>query len=178
MIDAIAYFVLNTADNISVFMERGGFVLNWIAILLLLLWMMIFERIRYFSLNHAKGMDVLVEEWEQQSIKTTWYSKRIREELLARGEKLIRGNFLLIETLVVICPLLGLLGTVTGMMDVFHIMAVTGGGDVKAMAGGVSRSTLPTLAGMVSAISGVIATTALKGKMTKEVAKLEDNLQT
>ena len=52
-----------------------------------------------------------------------------------------------------LCPLLGLLGTVTGMIEVFNVMAVTGGGDAKSMAGGVERSTIPTMAGMVSALS-------------------------
>ena len=54
-----------------------------------------------------------------------------------------------------LAPLLGLFGTVTGMIDVFNILAVTGGGDAKSMAGGVSKATLPTMAGMVAALSGV-----------------------
>ncbi|GIR69928.1 MAG: hypothetical protein CM15mP74_11790 [Halieaceae bacterium] len=41
-----------------------------------------------------------------------------------------------IATCVALCPLLGLLGTVTGMIEVFNVMAVTGGGDAKSMAGG------------------------------------------
>ena len=61
--------------------------------------------------------------------------------------------------MVALCPLLGLMGTVTGMIEVFHVMAVTGGGDAKAMAGGVSRATIPTMAGMVAALSGLFANT-------------------
>ena len=61
-----------------------------------------------------------------------------------------------IATCVALCPLLGLLGTVTGMIEVFNVMAVTGGGDAKSMAGGVERSTIPTMAGMVAALSGCL----------------------
>ena len=64
-----------------------------------------------------------------------------------------------IKTMVALCPLLGLLGTVTGMIEVFNIMAVTGGGDAKSMAGGVQQATIPTMAGMVAALSGVFANT-------------------
>ena len=44
---------------------------------------------------------------------------------------------------IVLAPLLGLLGTILGMIEVFHILAVTGGGDAKAMAGGVAKATIP-----------------------------------
>ena len=83
-----------------------------------------------------------------------------------------------IKTLVALCPLLGLLGTVTGMIEVFNIMAVTGGGDAKSMAGGVSRATVPTMAGMVAALSGVFANTYVTRVAERESAFLEDNLTT
>ena len=78
--------------------------------------------------------------------------------------------------MVALCPLLGLLGTVTGMIEVFNIMAVTGGGDAKSMAGGVSRATVPTMAGMVAALSGVFANTYVTRIAQREGEFLEDNL--
>ena len=66
----------------------------------------------------------------------------------------VRNTLPIIEVLVTICPLLGLIGTVTGMIEVFFVMAVSGGGDAKSMAGGVSKATIPTMAGMVDIISG------------------------
>jgi biopolymer transport protein ExbB len=80
--------------------------------------------------------------------------------------------------MVALCPLLGLLGTVTGMIEVFNIMAVTGGGDAKSMAGGVSRATVPTMAGMVAALSGVFANTYVTRIAQREGEFLEDNLTT
>jgi biopolymer transport protein ExbB len=84
----------------------------------------------------------------------------------------------LIKIMVALCPLLGLLGTVTGMIEVFNIMAVTGGGDAKSMAGGVSRATVPTMAGMVAALSGVFANTYVTRIAQREGEFLEDNLTT
>ena len=82
----------------------------------------------------------------------------------------------LIATCVALCPLLGLLGTVTGMIEVFNVMAVTGGGDAKSMAGGVQRSTIPTMAGMVAALSGLFANTALQRITSREEHLLEDQM--
>jgi biopolymer transport protein ExbB len=82
----------------------------------------------------------------------------------------------MVATLVALAPLLGLLGTVTGMIEVFHVLAVTGGGDAKAMAGGVAKATLPTMSGMVIAISGLFAKTFLEQKAEVTSKMLEDHL--
>jgi biopolymer transport protein ExbB len=57
------------------------------------------------------------------------------------------------------------MGTVTGMIEVFQVMAFTGGGDARSMAGGVSKATLPTMAGMVSSLSGVLVMIWIKNKV-------------
>jgi biopolymer transport protein ExbB len=78
--------------------------------------------------------------------------------------------------LIAICPLLGLLGTVTGMIAVFDVMTVSGSGNARAMAGGVSMATVPTMAGMVAALSGVYFGTWLEHKAQTEAENLEDLL--
>jgi biopolymer transport protein ExbB len=88
----------------------------------------------------------------------------------------VRNTLPIIEVLVTICPLLGLIGTVTGMIEVFFVMAVSGGGDAKSMAGGVSKATIPTMAGMVGAISGIFAFNYLKSKVDRDLELLEDKL--
>jgi biopolymer transport protein ExbB len=82
----------------------------------------------------------------------------------------------MIQTFVALCPLLGLLGTVTGMISVFQVMAVSGSGNVRAMAAGVSQATIPTMAGMVGALSGVLFVTLLTRRAARETAFLEDSL--
>ena len=80
------------------------------------------------------------------------------------------------KTLVALAPLFGLLGTVTGMIVVFDVMAFTGGGDAKAMAGGVSQATVPTMSGMVAALSGVFGLTYVERSAEREKHLLEDHL--
>ena len=74
-----------------------------------------------------------------------------------------------------LAPLLGLMGTVTGMVAVFDAMA-TQGGNARSMASGVSMATIPTMAGMVASLSGVMAATFLQGKVDRETALFEDHL--
>jgi biopolymer transport protein ExbB len=85
-------------------------------------------------------------------------------------------NFDLVATCVALCPFLGLLGTVTGMIQVFEVLGYTGGGDARQMAGGVSQATIPTMAGMVAAISGVFGQTYISRIAERETLLLEDHL--
>jgi biopolymer transport protein ExbB len=82
----------------------------------------------------------------------------------------------MIKTLMAVLPLLGLLGTVTGMIQVFDVMAVTGTSNARLMAGGVSAATIPTMAGLVAALSGVYAVTFLENKASAKIEQAEDLL--
>jgi biopolymer transport protein ExbB len=62
------------------------------------------------------------------------------------------------------------------MIEVFHILAVTGGGDAKAMAGGVARSTIPAMAGLMAAIPASIAARWLDNNVRKKTDLLSERL--
>ena len=126
-------------------MEAGGSVLWLIALLVLLMWGLIFERIYYLSHGHDVFINSLVSKWESRVDKTSWHALQIRDKFLAEAKTSINRNTTLIKTCIALAPLFGLLGTVTGMIEVFQVMAFSGGGDARAMAGGVSKATLPTL---------------------------------
>jgi biopolymer transport protein ExbB len=81
-----------------------------------------------------------------------------------------------IKTLVAAAPLLGLLGTVTGMVEVFDVMAITGSSNARAMAAGISKATLPTMAGMVTSLSGIFFIAQIESKTRKAIANVEDEL--
>jgi biopolymer transport protein ExbB len=68
------------------------------------------------------------------------------------------------------------MGTVTGMIEVFDVMALSGSGNARSMASGVSKATIPTMAGMVGALSGVFLVTLLTRRVEKEVESLQDDL--
>ena len=55
--------------------------------------------------------------------------------LVSEGKIAINRNVQLIQVCIALCPLFGLMGTVTGMIEVFQVMAFSGGGDARSMAG-------------------------------------------
>lgn len=158
------------------FMEKGGPVLFAIFIAIFVLWAMVFERVIYFRTAHRKQVDEVMGSWEARNERTSWFAHKIREAMISQVTMDLRTSMPLIKTLVAIIPLMGLLGTVWGMIEVFDVMAYLGSANVKAMSAGVSRATIPTMAGMVGALSGVFATTYLDNRMTKEAELLEDHL--
>lgn len=170
------FFLLDIMDAISSFMQRGGPVLNVIAILLFLKWSLVFERIWYLNTTHKQNVKQTLSEWNARQDTISWAAHQIRTMMISKISLDVRSTLPIIEVLVTICPLLGLIGTVTGMIEVFFVMAVTGGGDAKSMAGGVSKATIPTMAGMVGAISGIFAYNYLKGTVDRDLELLEDHL--
>lgn len=169
-------FLSDQLEVVLGFVDMGGPVLLLIAALLVVMWTLIFERVYYFHFNMPKDIEAVIAEWQGRPERRSWYARRIREQLISVQVMKITSNMGLIKTLVALCPMLGLLGTVTGMIVVFHVMAVTGGGDPKLMAGGVSQATVPTMAGMVAALSGVFAQAYLTRVVERESALLEDHL--
>jgi len=172
------YWFDSAYEAVARFMDMGGNVLWLIAILLFVMWALIFERVWYFTAGWKKDVAQAIGTWEGRSERKSWKAHAIREKLISQSRMQINQYLPVIKTLVALCPLLGLLGTVTGMIEVFNIMAVTGGGDAKSMAGGVSRATIPTMAGMVAALSGVFANTYVTRVAQRESEFLEDNLTT
>lgn len=159
------------------FMELGGDVLWAIMFVLFLMWTFIIERMWYFYRVHPDRKRVILEHWDARLDTTSWYAKRIKESLVSEASQDLNRNIGLIKALIAICPLLGLLGTVTGMITVFDVMTFSGSGNARAMAGGVSMATVPTMAGMVAALSGVYFGTWLEHKAQVETETIEDLLQ-
>ncbi|GAA5443095.1 tol-Pal system protein TolQ [Microbulbifer sp. NBRC 101763] len=161
---------------VNAFMASGGPVLFLIAGLTFFMWTLIFERVFYF--NKALKVDVqgVVDQWEGRGERKSWGAHQIRYAMISRVSEKIQDNMDMIQACVALAPLFGLLGTVWGMINVFDVLAITGGGDAKQMASGVSMATIPTMAGMVAALSGVFANTYLARKAERETQLLEDHL--
>ena len=157
------------------FIELGGNVLYLIAAVTFLMWTLIFERIWYFRAEHKNVIRDATEKWEGRSERRSWSAHAIREGLISDAADRITGSLPLIQTCVMLCPLLGLLGTVTGMITVFDAMA-TMGGNARSMAAGVSQATIPTMSGMIASLSGVLGSTLIKRKVDTEVGLFEDHL--
>lgn len=169
--------LIDSLSHIRDFMDLGGEVLWGIMAVVFLLWIFILERTWFLYFVAPGRIKSAVDQWDARPDTTSWYARRIREALISETSEDLGRNILYIKTLIAICPLLGLLGTVTGMIQVFDVMAITGTGNARAMASGVSKATVPTMAGMVAALSGVFFSSRLEKKAAHEADQLEDLMQ-
>ena len=164
VIVAIILFIV--LPEIRVFFEAGGPVL----------WTLIIERFWFFQYLLPQKRLEIIDEWGSVNNKGDWFSMRMRDQMISEVSTETKRFLLTIETMMQILPLLGLLGTVVGMIKVFDVMTFFGTGNARLMASGVSQATIPTMAGLVAAISGLYIANLLKRKADDEIASIADQL--
>ena len=163
-------------EAVSDFINRGGDVLLMIFAVTLAMWTMILERQHYFRFVYPEEAKRILARWHERGDQLSWRAHRIRELWISEASADLNRSLNLINTLVALCPLLGLLGTVTGMIEVFDVMATAGNSNARAMASGVSKATIPTMSGMVVAISGLYFSVQLQRFAKSESERLGDQM--
>jgi biopolymer transport protein ExbB len=97
---------------------------------------------------------------------------KLSEAALKEMPGLTKG-LLFIKVVGVVAPLMGLLGTVTGMIKTFQVITLYGAGDPKMMAGGISQALVTTVLGLVVAIPMVLLHTVVSGQSKKIINVLQ-----
>ncbi|RUO78773.1 biopolymer transporter ExbB [Idiomarina tyrosinivorans] len=169
-------YLIELWESVRDFIATGGNVLYVVMGVLFLMWVLMIERYWYLVNSFPKLRDTIIARWNERKDTTSWYAHRIREAWISEANDKLNARILLIKTCVALCPLVGLLGTVTGMIAVFEIMAVQGTGNPRLMASGISMATIPTMAGMVAALSGMFFATRLESKVKRAKENLVDSL--
>lgn len=163
-------------EDIFAFLEAGGPVLTVILVVSTLLWTLIIERYWFFRTQAAPMCVEFTKAWHERSDHEGWHGQKIRMAMVSKVTMAFEENMSVIRLLVMVCPLLGLLGTVTGMISVFDVMAVTGTGNARAMAAGISQATIPTMAGMVVSLIGLYFKARFEGMANKQLDIFQDRL--
>ena len=174
VIVAIILFIV--LPEIREFFEAGGPVLWGILIVTIIMWTLIIERFWFFQYLLPQKRLEIIDEWGSINNKGDWFSMRMRDQMISEVSTETKRFLLTIETMMQILPLLGLLGTVVGMIKVFDVMTFFGTGNARLMASGVSQATIPTMAGLVAAISGLYIANLLKRKADDEISRIADQL--
>jgi len=97
------------------------------------------------------------------NLDTETLELKLSESILREVPKLSK-RLTLIKIISVVAPLIGLLGTVTGMINTFQAITLFGTGDPKLMAGGISQALVTTVLGLVVAIPMVFIFAYLNGR--------------
>lgn len=163
--------------GLAQFFESGGTVLWVILVVAIVLWTLIIERYWYIKLEYPRLLPLHVANWDNRDDKISWYARSIRSALLSTISLDLIEFLSTIRILIVLCPLLGLIGTVTGMIHVFDVVAQEGSSNAKAVADGVSLATIPTLAGLVTALSGYYFSIRLKQHAEAALQRASDHME-
>lgn len=146
----------NALEQLNSFLVAGGNVLMIIMVVTFVLWLFVVERLLYFGTANAGAKKRALAGWGDRPHSADWSSLVIRDKRISQINQSAYQNFAIIKVLIAILPLLGLLGTVTGMVEVFDVMASTGSSNARLMAAGITKATIPTMAGLVASLSGIL----------------------
>lgn len=183
---------------------KGGVLVWPILALLVLAVLILIERIVFFArrrtdadhlMNTLRSM-IIANDWEGcksylEARRTKLIPKilltvlvlkdKTRPEIENALQEAILGEIPAIERflstlgmLAAIAPLLGLLGTVTGMINTFHVITYYGTGDPRMMSGGISEALVTTMLGLCVAIPIMLAHTLLSRRVETQISKMEE----
>lgn len=157
--------------------EQGGLTLWAILLASILLWILIVERYWFHWREMPRMRARLYGEWETErdTVADLIVFRRI-EALVDDLRAEARRNLLALNALTVILPLLGLLGTVSGMIKVFEVITVFGSGNTRGMASGISEALVTTMAGLFTALSGIYFVSDLENRADDVARQFEVDL--
>jgi biopolymer transport protein ExbB len=154
----------------------GGPFVFWIFASGVLLWALILERYWYFARILPKQAALAQAKWQARADHTSWCARQIRTAMISRLNGAMTTGFPVMQVLVPMSPLLGLIGTVSGMLEVFDSMALRGNADARSMASGVSAAMICTMTGLAVSITGLYPVHYFRTRATRETELLADKL--
>jgi biopolymer transport protein ExbB len=192
MMDLIQTSYLQLED----YLRAGGMVMLPLALVSLAMWVLIVDRALFFRRLHRKNMaavtafehirndrmpdpqrfrgavSLLVAQYLSRRSGDRNLDRFILDETVLQVSRSLTDYLALIGVLAAIAPFLGLLGTVTGMITTFDVLAVFGTGNAKAMAGGISEALITTQTGLLVAIPGLY----MKGFLDRRARNLQQRI--
>ena len=173
----MTYYLGLPFTSILDFFDRGGPVIVVLFILAIIMITLLIERVIFYISEMNELSDKACSDIYSIKTSNDCLINKIKLKNISIINLKANKNILLIQGLIALCPLLGLLGTVTGMIEVFDIMAITGTGNARAMASGIARATLPTMTGLFVSIVGLFMLTAIKSAIDKNSLEIKYELE-
>lgn len=158
--------------ELELLMERGGIVLWSILFASVLMWSLIIERYIYIYFVYPRQASQHIDTWQHRNDRRSWCSQQIRSGMIAQSRYELQRHIVPIKTLTGVLPMLGLLGTVHGMIQTFDVMTVFGTGNTRGMASGISIALITTMGGLMTALSGMYFITQLQQQVSRRVDNL------
>ena len=135
------------------------------------------ERYWYFVRVLPKEADEMYARWQARSDHLSWCARQVRASMISRLNSGMTANLQLLKVLVPLSPLLGLIGTVSGMLEVFDSMALRGSADARTMATGVSHAMICTMTGLAVSITGLYPVFYFESRARRQAELLADSFE-
>jgi biopolymer transport protein ExbB len=150
----------------------GGWIIVLIMALTFVMWMMILDRYVYLWRDRGRAVSRKFALWQQYSSPDPLNNKRLRAALTGQFLEDSRRWIGTIQVITAVLPLLGLLGTVTGMIKTFDVLTAFGTGNIRGMAEGISQALITTMAGLIAALTGIYFANDLEERIATEADHL------
>jgi biopolymer transport protein ExbB len=157
--------------------DGGGEFVFLIFVSGVIMWTLVIERLWYFKRVLPVEIQTTIEKWNKRSDHLSWCARQIREGMISKLDSAMSTNLLVMRTLVPMAPLLGLIGTVSGMLEVFDSMALRGSADARTMATGVSHAMLCTMSGLAVSITGLYPVYYFTDQAKRKAELIADQLR-
>jgi biopolymer transport protein ExbB len=154
--------------------DDGGPFVGLIFAAGVLMWAIIAERFWYFRRVLPVQVAELQKTWEARPERTSWTARQIRQAMISKLNVGMSAGIPVMQVLVPMSPLLGLIGTVVGMLEVFDSMALRGNADARSMASGVSQAMICTMTGLAVSITGLYPVHYFKTRTARETELIAD----
>lgn len=164
-------------EGLSLLMDRGGHVLWAILVLSTVLWMILLTGARRLKDAEKAWTAATAAPALEWATTTAASRRRMMQAALVRVRRTAAAEAAWARVIVALLPLLGLLGTVTGMIESFETLSAAGGSDPGGLTGGISAALLTTLAGLVTALPGVFAVHRLERRTDRLADKVRARLR-
>jgi len=150
---------------------KGGVIIYFlfaVAFLMLFIIVQKFLYIRFFKIFSFQKSDFFINQ-------PIWIQENIKLNLINQIDFNLNKNVDFLSFLVKVASLLGLLGTIVGMIDVFELIS-NGQQELDFIAFGISKATIPTFVGMAISIVGLIFLYFIKREIHTKINKFRNTL--
>lgn len=171
---SVVDFLLKPVAAATDLVDGGGPFVFWIFSCGVVMWTLLLERFWYFKQVLPAEAKAALEAWNARRDHVSWCARQVRQTMISRVNLNMTANFPLMRVLVPLSPLLGLVGTVSGMLEVFDSMALRGSADARTMASGVSHAMICTLSGLAVSITGLYPMYYFTSRAKRETELLAD----
>ena len=148
---------------------KGGPVLYLLFLVSFLIFYILVKKYTFIFIDKTewkgKKLDIYIKDNPPELTNLKYVEKTFISEM----KRTSNSNIKLLDGLIGMCPMIGLLGTVYGMIEVFEVLSFLGTGNPRAMSSGVAKATIPTMASMVISLFGLYFRQDLTYRISKYI---------